>query len=101
MRVTIAFALVALAVLASCVQVAVVGTHRDAISRDDTAQIKRLVSERRDLPCDFLTIRPLSANTAAVESSDEYTGLHTFSVRKAHGEWKVDDATIQRRMVLH
>ena len=100
MRVTKVFALVAAAVLASCIQVTVVGTHRDAVSRDDTAQIKRLVSQRRDLPCDVLTIRPLSANTAAVESAGGF-GYHTFTVRKTHGEWKVDDATIQRHMILH
>jgi hypothetical protein len=94
MRVTIAFALAAVATLASCVQVTVVGMRRDAVSRDDTAQIRRLVSERRDLPCDVLTIRPLSANTAAVESAGGF-GYHTFTVRKTHGEWKVDDATIQ------
>jgi hypothetical protein len=100
MRVTIAFALVAVATLASCVQVTVVGTHREAISRDDTAQIKRLVSQRRDVPCDALIIRPLSSNTAAAESWGGF-GYHTFTVRKTQGEWKIDDATIQRHMILH
>jgi hypothetical protein len=100
MRLSIAFGLVALAALASCMEVTVVGTHRDAISRNDTAQIKRLVSQRRDLPCDVLTVRPLSANTAAAESWGGF-GYHTFTVRKTQGEWKIDAATIQRHMILH
>jgi hypothetical protein len=100
MRVSIVFALVAGLVLASCVQVTVVGTHRDAISRDDTAQIKRLVSQRRDVPCDALIIRPLSADTATAESWGGF-GYHTLTVRKTQGEWKIDNATIQRHMILH
>ena len=100
MRVTIAFALGAAAILASCVQTTVVGTHRDIVSRDDTAQIKRLVSLQRDMPCDALTIRPLSADTAAVVTTGE-VGDFTFTVRKIRGEWKVDEATIQRHYALH
>jgi hypothetical protein len=95
MRVSKVFALVAAAVLASCIQVNVVGTHRGAISRDDTAQIRRLVLQRRDLPCDVLTIRPLSADTAKIESSEQYAGSQTFMVRKTHGEWKFDHAAIR------
>jgi hypothetical protein len=100
MHATIAFALGAAALLASCVQVTVVGQRRDAVSRDDTAQIERLVSHRRDMPCDALTIRPLSADTAAVVMTSE-VGDFTFTVRKMRGEWKVDEATIQRHYVLH
>jgi hypothetical protein len=100
MRITVVFALGAAAVLASCIQVAVVGTRRDAVSHDDTARIKRLVSDRRDLPCDAMTIRPLSADTAAVAITAD-VGDFTFTVRKIRGEWNVDEATIQRHYALH
>jgi hypothetical protein len=100
MRVSSAFTLIAAAVLASCIQATVVGTHRDAISRDDTAQIKRLISDRHDLPCDALSIRPLSADRAEVATTGE-VGDFTFTVRKISGEWKIDEATIQRHYALH
>jgi predicted methyltransferase len=100
MRVTRPFALVAVAFLTSCVQVTVVRTHRDAISRDDTAQIKRVVSLRRDIPTDALIIRPLRPDMAAVDSWGG-SGYHTLTVRKADGHWEIDDGTVQRHMILH
>jgi hypothetical protein len=100
MRVTRLFALVAVAVLTSCVEVTVVGTHRDAISRDDTAQIKRVVSLRHDIPTDALIIRPLRSDVVAVDSWGG-SGYHTLTVRKADGQWEIDDATVQPHMVLH
>jgi hypothetical protein len=93
MRVTIGFALVAAAVLASCAHVNIVGPHRDAVSRNDAAQIKRLVLQRRDFSCEVLTIRPLSADAAAVRSAGGF-GYHTFTVRRMHGQWKIDDSTV-------
>jgi hypothetical protein len=101
MRMRIVFAFAATASLASCADVTVVGAHRDAISRDDSAQIKRLVSQRRDLPFDVLTIRPAQGDTAAVTSAIEFGGYQTFTVRKVRGEWKIDDTTIRQHMVLH
>ena len=101
MRVNLACGLAAVALLASCAQVTVVGVHRDAISRDDSAQIRRLVSHRRDLPFDVLTIQPARGDTVAVTSAIEFGGYQTFTVRKVRGEWKIDDATIQQHMILH
>jgi hypothetical protein len=100
MRVTLLFALCSILVLPSCIQRAVVGTHRDALSRDDPTLINGLVSHRRDLPCDAMTIRPLSADTAVIVTTAE-VGDFTFTVRKIRGEWKVDEATIQRHYALH
>jgi hypothetical protein len=101
MHVSLACGLAAVALLASCAQVTVVGAHRDAISHDDSAQIKRLVSHRRDLPFDVLTIRPARGDTAAVTSAIEFGGYQTFTVRKVGGEWKIEDTTIQQHMILH
>jgi len=101
MRVSLVCGLAAIALLASCAQVTVVGAHRDDISRDDSAEIKRLVSHRRDLPFDVLTIQPARGDTAAVTSAMEFGGYQTFTVHKVRGEWKIDDATIQQHMILH
>ncbi len=101
MRMTLVCGLAAVALLASCAQVTVVGVHRDAISHDDSAQIKRLVSHRRDLPFDVLTIRPATGDMAAIISAVEFGGYQTFTVRKVRGEWKIDDTTMQQHMVLH
>jgi hypothetical protein len=97
MRASLGVSTVLVAVLfGSCTQVIIVGSRQDAISRGDVQEIRRVVSQDRNLRSGVLFIRPLGADTAAIQSGSAAPNggsYWTFTVRRTHGKWAVDHSS--------